>query len=115
MTIFEPCILLAGVGSAIAGGIAGAQEGFFWGVGGTLAGGLAGVVATCAVVAATGCIAIVGMKFEKPVAEAQGSPPAKRSAFYELGFLLVISPIVLAPVWTPLLVYRIVSMAVGTG
>ena len=115
MTIFEPCVALAGLGGAIAGGMAGSQGGVWSGILGMCGGGIASVIAAAATVGMLGVIGVQLWRREDQKRVESDVPPASPSRLHEIGFLLFISPVVLAPVWAPLLVYRIVSSLVGSG
>lgn len=117
MTIFEPCVALATVSGAIAGGMAGSARGPIFAIGAAVAGGVASLLATVAVMGVLAGITGIALSRQKPRIEPMLDPPegttAASSRLQDVAMVFFLAPVLLAPVWAPILVYRVISQIVA--
>ena len=107
MTLVELSVALTAVTAAVSGALAGAHSGPWAGVIGFGLGGVTGMVAAMATVAVTGLVAFALSRRE------DGTPGEAGGRWGEVGFVLVLTPLLSAPAWAALLAYRLVGYVTG--
>lgn len=116
MTVFEPCVTLATLSGAIAGGMAGSAGGPIAAIGGAVAGGFASLLATVAVMAMLAGITGIVLSRQKPPIEPVPDPPEGTTApsrLQDVAMFLFLAPVLLAPVWALSLPVIFTSVGVG--